>query len=286
MKCAGSTRLTRSNTRNNTSTDTGVSSGTMSDCELSEGVKEYLNKLLQSYTADQRKATAELTSLLSAQIDELKSIVNEKNQLIEQLSEKVVSVVQRNVELSGELQHLRESTHVGVDDLEQYGRKNNLRIEGIVVGDEETPAQLTAKVAETLNAMGAEVTPDDFFRLHRSGKTRMVDGRRVAQTIVRFRSWAARTRAFTTRYAKTGETREVVRARPHFVRLDLTKRRLLLLDNAQSKLRNHDHAHAYADSECNLLVVIRDTNEKYRFNTTRELNHALSCVERYTMDVA
>ena len=211
----------------------------------------------------------------------MKTIVNNKNELIEQLSGKVVAVVQRNVELSDEIQHLRESTYMHLDDLEQYGRKNSLRIEGIEVSEMETNAQLTEKVAKSLNSMGANVSPSDFFRLHRSGKTHTKNGRRVAQTIVRFQSWAARSRAFKTRYANPDETHGQVRVRPQFVRLDLTKRRLSLLEKAQSALKNHPQAHAYADAECNLLVVIRETKERFRFNSPYELDKALSCVERF-----
>ena len=83
--------------------------------------------------------------------------------------------------------------------------------------------------------MGANVAPGDFFRLHRSGKPVMRNNRRVAQTIVAFRNWDARTRAFDTRFVGSLEERK---ARPYYVRPDLTKRRRDLLYGATTRLEN------------------------------------------------
>ena len=159
---------TRANTRE-------VLKVTMEQSEISEGVKLYLDNLLRSSTAE-----------LKSEIDCLKALISQKNEQIVSLNTKVVEVVQRNVELSIELKDLRDDVVVKIDDLEQYGRKNSLRIEGVAIADKESNEQLTKKVIDTLNEMGANVTSEDIFRLHRSGKPYTRGGRRVAQTIVRF----------------------------------------------------------------------------------------------------
>ena len=242
------------------------------ECEISDGVKLYLDNLLRASTAE-----------LKSEIDGLKSLINQKDEQIADLSTKVVGVVQRNVELSSELKTLRDDMEERIDDLEQYGRKNSIRIEGISITDSETNLQLAEKVVNTLNEMGAAVTQEDFFRLHRPGKPHMKDGRRVAQTIVRFRSWAARARACGTRYSGTKEERS---KRPSFVRPDLTKRRLSLLAAAQSALKDHDHAHAFVDGECNLIITNRSAKRKHRFNTQYDLHEALRAVDDYTVAAA
>ena len=89
----------------------------------------------------------------------------------------MIHVARRNVELACDVKTLREDHAIKIDDLEQYGRKNSLRIEGIALSDNETNAQLTKQVAESLNEMGAKVTPNDFFRLHRSSKPFIRNGR-------------------------------------------------------------------------------------------------------------
>ena len=120
--------------------------------------------------------------------------------------------------------------------------------------------------------MGAKISAEDVFRLHRSGKVHTRNGKKVAQVIMRFTNWSARARAFSTRYSGTWKERK---ARPHFVRPDLTKRRLSLLGSAQKSLTDHPFAHAYVDSECALIVTNRTTKAKYRFNNIEELNYAL-----------
>ena len=258
------TRKTRSQARSKSLSDSDMEDS--ASTEISDGVKKYLAELLHSSTLE-----------LKNEIDELKSLINNKNEQIAELNEKVIHVVQRNIELAGELKEVRHDFEIKIDDLEQYGRKNSLRIEGIEVCENESNTQLTKKVAEVLNVMGANITPNDFFRLHRSGRPHMRNGKRVAQTIVRFKSWSARSRAYQTRYTGTKEERE---SRDQFVRLDLTKRRLALLSSAQTLLDKHLFAHAYADSECSLLIMNRTTKNKYRFNSEYELHDALSMIEK------
>ena len=173
---------------------------------------------------------------------------------------------------------MREEFNKKIDNIEQRSRKVNLRIEGIEVTDGETNANLTDKITKALNTMGTKVSGEDIFRAHRSGRTITRDNKRVAQTIVSFRSWSARTRAFDTRYAGTWEERK---KRPYFVRHDLTKRRQQLLKSAQDHLEKHPHAHAYANRECNLFIMNRSSGEQLEFNDTQGLHDALSAIDEY-----
>ena len=244
--------------------------------EISEGVKAYLLKLTEG---------------LSAQIKSLQDNIITKDQRIIDLSENVTQVVHRNLELTSELHELRQEfktmqnkyskldkkynqLEIKVDDGQQYQRKQNLRIEGIEILDRENNDKLEAKVVSTLNDLGADIKKTDIFRLHRSGKKHRAkkDGVLVAQTIVRFRNWPARRRAYlANQKAKSKKSRE-------HIRLDLTARRLALLDEARDALDDHPFAHAYADAECNLLVKDRNADAKYYFNSHPELVTALSYV--------
>ena len=231
-----------------------------------------MGELLQTHTAE-----------LKRDIENLQLKLDVKNKLIEELNDKVIDVVQRNVQLADELKLARENCDEKIDDLEQYGRKNSLRVEGIEVSQNETNADLTIKVAKALNSLGAKVTSTDFFRLHRSSGSRTTkDGRVVSQCIVKFNSWAARSRAYGTRFIGTRTDRL---KKPYFVRLDLTRRRLDLLMQAQNLLEDHPTTHAFADSECKLAVKNRSTEKKWPFNTAAELNAILSSIGAPTMPV-
>ena len=54
--------------------------------------------------------------------------------------------------------------------LEQYGRRNNLKIKGIP--DSVPQKDLQNKVVDILNAIGVNVSNDDFEDCHRIGKFR------------------------------------------------------------------------------------------------------------------
>ena len=264
---------TRINARGRSNSDIkNADTAIMDHCEISEGTKPYLDNLLRTTTAE-----------LKSEIDALKLLINTKNEQISELNDKVVQVVKQNVNLSSEVKRLTDNVFVKIDDLEQYDRKNNIRIEGIELSENETNAQLTKKVTDTLNSMGAEVTASDYFRLHRSGTPHTKNGKKIAQTIVRFRSWAARSRAYKTRYFGTDAERK---ARPFFVRQYLTKRRLNLLSAAQNALSDHPIAHAYVDSENNLLIINRSSKEKCRFNTSFELHEVLDRIDAFMGEIS
>lgn len=140
--------------------------------DLSEGVKAYLDSI---------------NAGLIAEIHALRNVICDKDNRIDELSRKVIEVVQSNLELSCNLKNINneladlkkkyeyletkyEVLAVKVDDGEQYQRKQSLRIEGIEILPGETNKNLTSKVVSTLNGFGAKISDRDIFRLHRSGR--------------------------------------------------------------------------------------------------------------------
>ena len=237
-----------------------------------------LAELLRS-TADELKSEFRATvAKLTATIDELKQSIDKKNELIRDLEQRVTSVVQRNVVLSGELSemqnHITNVVEVHIDDQEQYSRKPCLRVEGIEQVPGETNDILATNVVGELNKYGANISVKDINRLHRIGRPRKnVNGDRLPpQTIIRFQSWGARSRAYATKFTGTAAERKL---RPSFVLVDLTKRRLHLLKKARLALKNHPVAHAYADGECRLIISNRNSGTKASFNTHSELDALL-----------
>ena len=236
--------------------------------EISEGVKKYLGELLQTHNSE-----------LKRDIENLQLKLDVKNKLIEELNYKVIDVVQRNVQLADELKLARENCEEKIDNLEQYTRKDSLRIEGIDYADDETPQALGTKIVKALKSIGAKVSVGDFHRYHRSGPSRTLsDGRTVSQTIVRFNNWAARKSSIE---ASQKGTRAERQSRHQHVKVDITKRRLALLKKAQSALRDHPIAHAYANNECALKVKNRRDKREFSFNNDATLTEMLANLPDY-----
>ena len=223
-----------------------------------------------------------LTALINAKVEHLEHVVQDKNKIIADLQKRLTAVenqlksaVANNVKLVSDNAALEAKLDVRLDDLQQHGRKPNLRIEGIAYRANETNAELQQKVVTALNNMQADIDDLDINRLHRSSKPRKDrdTGVLVAQTIVNFRSWGARQRAYKAKfYSKEHRMQE------HIV-VDLTKRRLDLLNKARTDLgKKHPYAHAFADQECRLAIKIRTLDEKIFFNTEDELAAALARV--------
>ena len=113
------------------------------------------------------------------------------------------------------------------DDFEQYGRRTNIRIEGIEYNRGESSEELKVKIHESLASVDRKVTDDMLERWHRSGKSYVDDsGRTVAQTIVRFRHWGTRHQAQMAK--KVARERKV----NFYIRNDLTSRRHALYKKA------------------------------------------------------
>ena len=242
------------------------------ESDISDGTKTYLENLVGG---------------LRQEITELRSLIQEKNERINtlevnlevsvtrinSLEENVVESVRRNILLASKISELEESVNVRLDDGEQYSRKDSLRIEGIEYTSGETNASLKAVVIKSLNNLGAKVSQTDIFRLHRSSKPRtLTNGLTIAQTIVKFTNWSARSKAYGTRFGSWEERKK----RPVYVNVDRTKRRLGLLARARDALKDHSHAHAYANGECRLIVRNRAEKKDHPFNTNAELDGILS----------
>ena len=176
-----------------------------------------------------------------------------------------------------ELKEQLEHTNIQHDDLEQYGRRMHVRIEGLEFKEEETPDQLFDQVKTALHSVGVPVAAADVVRFHRSSRAVTRDGKLVKQTIIKFARWDHRRQAqFANKKAR--ETNKGFR-----IHGDLTRRRHGLLLKAREMIDNRfqpaagsaarDGAarapFAYADVNCNLRV--RRGEECHTFNTISEL---------------
>ena len=119
---------------------------------------------------------------LRAEITQLRSEVNEKDRVIAKLHDRV-SVLEASVDAS-----------------QQYGRRANLRIQGIVESGAGAGEDACAKVLDVINStmlLRPPLTDLDIERCHRLG--RQTDLTRPRTMVVRFRSEKLRDTVYNTR---------------------------------------------------------------------------------------
>jgi len=213
----------------------------------------------------------EIRGLIEDAVSPWRTKVVENEKRIVELSEKLgVSRAE-----STTLRQRIDETNVQHDDLENYGRRRNIRMEGIEYDKDETEPQLFEKIKTCLQDVDIRIEKRDVIRFHRSAAPVRRNGKLVAQTIVQFAGWEQRRKAH---YANKQARQQNKSFRIHN---DLTRRRFELLSHARDRLstlfadaeNNATVPFAYADVNSNLKL--RRGSQVWDFNTRDELNAAL-----------
>ena len=244
---------------------------TRSQTKLNEELKAYLEELISPLARkDDLKGLATVQSINQSLVNLEKKLLNkidELQQKISQLEEKV-NRLEENLTI---YKNDNELLSRKIDDAEQYGRRMCLRIEGIDLDENETPSRCIEKVVKTLRVdLNIEVTPEELERAHRIGPKKAVDHgveKQHAQMIIKVFKWETRNRIYRAR--KDGHSKGIS------VRLDFTKRRLNILNEARNITKNSSNVEfVFADINCRLGV--RFVNGPLRFfNSLAELNNLL-----------
>ena len=155
---------------------------------------------------------------LQQEVTKLKDIIKSKDAVIDKLEQRV-----------NELES-------GQDDLEQYSRRNSLRISGVDESDSEDVVEKTMNLIN--NTLGVTMCTDQIDRMHRVGK-KIAD--RPRPILVKFATYRARDKVMRSRRAlkdisqsrtEDGGTQGQVQSRI-FINEDLTKLRSNLLYHAR-----------------------------------------------------
>ena len=136
-----------------------------------------------------------------------------------------------------------------VDQLDQYGKRPNLLIDGIPFKRNETPDTIRNAVLGEIDKLGLEIDDCEVDRAHRAEQRYMdSNGRWQQPVIVRFISWGAR----NVMYQSRKQSR--YRYRAH-----LTEYRQAVLENARNRLLTHKMYaekidYVFADKNCTLTA--------------------------------
>ena len=128
-----------------------------------------------------KKLQGGLFTQLQTEIGQLKDIIQHKDSKIENLEE---------------LTEVKNAT----DALEQYSRRNSLRISGLVELQNENPTQVALSFCNERLCVQPAITLSDIDRVHRVGR-RDGDPARARMLLVKFSTYRARQRVFAARVA-------------------------------------------------------------------------------------
>ena len=175
--------------------------------------------------------------------NEVKGFIKQQDNNIAKL-ESTVALLQTHV--TG-LKEENDQLRMHCEENEQYSRRLCLRIEDIPIEEEETSKDVFNKVNALIEKCNVKIPECVLDRAHRIGRIMEDDdGKKKQSIIVRFSTFRHRTEFYKARKALEGVAR---------VRLDLTRRRYSLLNNARSKVENNEKVKfVYADINCQLKI--------------------------------
>ena len=177
------------------------------------------------------------------------------------------------------------------DNDEQYGRRMNVRVEGLAWEEGETDDQLETQILKKFADQGVPLQPSDIIRMHRSSKPKNKDNRPTTkQAIIKLSNWKAREklRGWNKEARRVEKETKVPQLR---VNNDMTKRRLTLLDAARSRIktglaRQHsvkqieeglpDHQNVFAYCNIQSDLRIRARGNVHSFNSLEDLDEVLT----------
>ena len=231
-------------------------------------IKDALSKLITSEALETRLISLEekLVKKINDQAVEIEQLKTWQNQL-----EGRVAI----------LENLTRLQEIKSDDVEQYGRRFCLRINGIPLKTREKEQDLRERVHKEITSMGLNIPREAIDRIHRTGKKfesddRDEDGNVTGvsikqQVIMHFTGWRSRTMVYRAR-----KKSKLLR-----FKVDLTRRRAKLLAKAKKDTEGIDQIkYVFADINCRLNVRFSDDSFKV-FNTKTELAEIIaSCDER------
>jgi len=211
-------------------------------------VKTYLDELVKALPTKSDLATIkeEVINKFDELITKIKTLEDhlfELERRVEKAERKADALESQMVVRDNATELLKKA----VDDQEQYGRRNSVRINGLPAGKSD---DVMCTVRKCLDEMGVGDVEMDIDRAHKIGKPTINNKTGVLeqQVLIKFRSWQARTKVYRARPRGNIATR----SGKFSVCLDLTKRRQALLSLARDLIANRPQfAYAFADINCN-----------------------------------
>ena len=199
---------------------------------------------------------------LDAKFDELKEKLVEdvKNEIKKEMQAFIITQEKRIVELEStvamlqkHVSHLKQTQDTKLDDLEQYGRRLCVRIDGVPEVSNESNEQVFKFIAGKIKEIGEDIPTVVIDRAHRIGKSYndRSSNKMCKSIIVRFTTFRHRTLFYRSR-------KKIDNIRIH---LDLTKSRYKLLSDSIKYAKDHENKIKYVFVDINCRLKARMVND-------------------------
>lgn len=204
-----------------------------------------------------KETLATLANLIQDQVT--KAVIEHLKQTIDSNTEALRAMQEAIHSRDQTIQELRRDVDRKTDELEQYQRRQSLRVFGVAESDREDTDQLIVDLAKNI---GVNIKVDDIDRSHRVGP-RVAN--RVRPIIVKFVSYRKRREVFLSKrkLKHSGKT----------IREDLTSTRLAVLKDA---IKEFDVSNVWTQDG---VIVVKRGDKKMRVSSMDELrrlvNHEL-----------
>ena len=110
--------------------------------------------------------------------------------------EKSVTVLESTALFNAHIASMHERK---MDDMEQYSRKTNLRVEGIPVVAGDSPLEIMEMIKDECGELDLEVCGDNFDRCHRIGPRYTINGVTHQSVILKLALWRTRDTLYRNR---------------------------------------------------------------------------------------
>ena len=164
-----------------------------------------------------------------------------------------------------------------VDRLNQYMRRSNVIVRNVFLPEVETNNEVNKKMVKIMKEEMKipDVVVNEIDKLHRVGKVKEVNGKKMQDIIIKFKSHAARYAVFNERK----------KAKNIKIAPNLNKRRgKLLYDAGQLTVNASNVNFVFADAHGDLKVRFHETHKgryDFSFNSLEELNNLLASLQDY-----
>lgn len=150
-------------------------------------LREMIKDIFQQMKDEFLKSVSHRIDILEGKLFEKEEENDKLKKEITGLNKEIESQKTENTKLSEQIEKNNETAEGKINDLEQYGRRNNVRMNGVAEVGEETPERTTTAIIEVLNnnIENLALRREDIDIAHRLGKKKNGKHRQI---IVKFQS--------------------------------------------------------------------------------------------------